>query len=68
MLVFKILELLKVIEVKEAEKAFLFNASPWTHRIEHSSSQYDIHYISDNAHFIISHLKIIVVDCPYLPN
>lgn len=68
MIVFKILELLKVLEHKEAENAFLFNASPWFHRREHSYSQRDMHYTSDNDHFIISHLKIILTDCPYLPN
>lgn len=27
-----------------------------------------IHYTSDNGHFLISHLKIILINCPYLSN
>lgn len=68
MLAFKILELSKVFEDKGAENAFLFNASPWNHWTEHSYWHYDIHYISDNAYSITAHLKIIVIDCPYLPS
>lgn len=47
---------------------FLFNASPWIHLTEHSYWHYDIHYVSDNAHSITAHLKIIVMTAHISPN